>query len=522
MRRFRMSKKVVWMLSFEYEGVVKAGGLGAAVARYCRALAARGFSATVLIPSHGVRRQQRVESGWSGERRGVDGNTYPYSVGAETYIVDGVRVVSFRGLDQPTSRFLDSPEVYREPAEKASLYTRAVMHWAAEQPRLPDVVHSNDWTTALAGMALKMFSSERGAATPWVHTIHLLSSPSFPWHYASEQWSGLRSVLHRVVSAHGVYTTWVSDAWDSVGGNVDAFAALESDVLVSVSHGYAEGVVSRLGFVPREKVCVVYNSTDWELSRVDSWVRSVYGTGSRSALRPLVLRSLLAGLKSAEGSLDGCSLLVVSHGRLVWQKGFDTLLNALEHADPQVGVLILGLSSGDTAHEEYLKHLTQRYFGRAVVAREPVSPQLLQAVVYVANAAAVPSRYEPFGISSIEAQALGTPVVVSNVPGLSETVKNMEVDERGTALLVNPDDPRNLGQALTSVAWLTEAVDANQPALAGRAPLESVRRRFDRLRDVRMNAASWVDENFRERNTGEMLLHCYAKALQAALLRQSK
>ncbi|MCS6769080.1 MAG: glycogen/starch synthase [Candidatus Caldarchaeum sp.] len=508
----------VWMLSFEYEGFVKAGGLGAAVARYCRALAAAGVSTTVLIPSHG-RHRQSVSASWRGERRGVDGNIYPYSVGAEAFQMDGVRIVSFRGLDQPTSRFLDEAEIYREAPEKTSLYTRAVVEWARTQPKLPEVVHSNDWTTALAAMALKTMAFERRAGTAWVHTTHLISSPSFPWHYASEQWSGLRSIQHKIQSHNGFYSTWVSDAWDSVGGNVDAFAALESDVLVSVSYGYLETLLSRWGFAPRAKACVVHNSTDWSLSDVENYLKRSYGTVSRSKLRPVVLKTLWSSAKHVEGSLHLSRLLAVAHGRVVWQKGYDTLLNSLDYADPELGVLILGLPSGDTGHEDYLRRLTHQHYGRAALTLEPLPQQLIQSIVYAANVAAVPSRYEPFGISSIEAQALGTPVVAANVPGLSETVKKIE--EGGAAVFTAPDDAETLGRSLTSLAWLTESVDTENPRLADRAPLEFMRRLYPQFRSVRMNAVRWVDENFREKNTGEMLLKCYEKALETALQRVS-
>ncbi len=82
----------------------------------------------------------------------------------------------------------------------------------------------------------------------------------------------------------------------------------------------------------------------------------------------------------------------------------------------------------------------------------------------VANAAVFPSLYEPFGIVALEAMAARCPVVVTDVGGLREVVRNGE-----TGLIVHPDDPgalawgiietlRNRDQAAARTALAYQAV----------------------------------------------------------------
>jgi Glycogen synthase len=181
----------VYLLTFEYAGLVKVGGLGEAVRQYATALARRGVDVTVLMPSHG--RHLDPNRGFPlspldfrvcGDRRGLDGRPYPYCLGAEGTEVAGVKVVMFKGLDTATGLVFDRWYPYENVEEKAALFARAVVSYA-ERYGLPDLIHANDWHSGLAGIALRDYAERKGLAIPLVYTIHLSSGYSFPWHYTS-------------------------------------------------------------------------------------------------------------------------------------------------------------------------------------------------------------------------------------------------------------------------------------------------------------------------------------------------
>ena len=79
----------------------------------------------------------------------------------------------------------------------------------------------------------------------------------------------------------------------------------------------------------------------------------------------------------------------------------------------------------------------------------------------VADCAVFPSLYEPFGIVALEAMAAGTPVVVSDVGGLSEVV-----DMHETGIKVYPNDPRSLAwgilHTLKNPQWAAQRVQNAQ------------------------------------------------------------
>jgi glycosyltransferase involved in cell wall biosynthesis len=132
-------------------------------------------------------------------------------------------------------------------------------------------------------------------------------------------------------------------------------------------------------------------------------------------------------------------------GRLVEQKGFDLLLDALAQAGPELGGLDLVIA-GTGRDGPRLKNLTRelglegrvRWLG--VVARDR-----LVSLLKGAELVAVPSRAEPFGIIVLEAMAAGKPIVASRVGGIPEFAD-------GTAFLVPPGDSVALASGLLRLA----------------------------------------------------------------------
>jgi glycosyltransferase involved in cell wall biosynthesis len=136
---------------------------------------------------------------------------------------------------------------------------------------------------------------------------------------------------------------------------------------------------------------------------------------------------------------------VLGIGRLVPQKGFDTLLEAFARAELEALELRI---AGDGIERERLEARAQtlqlggrvRFLGS--VDRAEVARLVRDAAVF-----AFPSRGEPFGIALLEAMAGGVPAVAAAAGGIPELVRDGE-----NALLVPPDDPDALARALERVA----------------------------------------------------------------------
>lgn len=112
--------------------------------------------------------------------------------------------------------------------------------------------------------------------------------------------------------------------------------------------------------------------------------------------------------------------LIVFSGRLEWEKGVHTLLEAMPVLARQVPAARLVIA-GKGGKQSDLQDLARRLsLGRRVEFAGWLPEVDLHALIAAADIAVVPSLYEPFGLVALEAAALGTPVVVAETGGLAE------------------------------------------------------------------------------------------------------
>ncbi|OJZ75335.1 glycosyl transferase [Mycobacterium paraffinicum] len=141
---------------------------------------------------------------------------------------------------------------------------------------------------------------------------------------------------------------------------------------------------------------------------------------------------------------------VVSVGRLVPRKGFDTLIRALPRVPGAELVIVGGPGQADFADDPEAQHL-QRLAAELGVADRvrllgAVTRHEMPALLRSADVVACTPWYEPFGIVPLEAMACGVPVVATAVGGIRDTV----VDDV-TGRLVPPKDPAGLGDAIAAL-----------------------------------------------------------------------
>src|SRR5438445_507524 len=183
-----------------------------------------------------------------GHRTGTNGVWYKYLAGMEKGSREGVNFFLAKGLDSATSKWLDDPTIYDHETtfEKMSLLARTLGSYAeylismGRAGELPDLIHAHDWHTVPAAVLVKQSLQERGVIIPLVFTIHLLSGVALPWHYASEEWCGIRDVA-RSSRAGGkrVSTLKYSQIWQDVCHNsLEKFGCYTADYITSVSHTY--------------------------------------------------------------------------------------------------------------------------------------------------------------------------------------------------------------------------------------------------------------------------------------------
>lgn len=186
-----------------------------------------------------------------------------------------------------------------------------------------------------------------------------------------------------------------------------------------------EDVVRRYG-TPREKIRLVYNGVD--LARFHPDRRAVEGAKLRTEL----------GLAH-----DDCVVLFLGSG--YGRKGLDAALSAfseLARGRANARLVVVGYDSAQAQYERQAAQLGIADRTRFLGGRRDAETVYAASDLYV-----LPTHYDPFANSTLEALASGLPVVTTALNGASEL---LEEDESG-AVLARPDDREALHAAL--VAW---------------------------------------------------------------------
>jgi mannosylfructose-phosphate synthase len=161
-----------------------------------------------------------------------------------------------------------------------------------------------------------------------------------------------------------------------------------------------------------------------------------------------------------ELGFDGPVILAL--GRVAANKGYDLLLRAMPTVISRIPAarLLLAIGSteptpGETRQVDDLRHLAEELgIADQVVFRDYIPDEELADTYRAADVFALSSRYEPFGMTAVEAMACGTPTIVTTEGGLWEMVTwGLE------ALYANPLDCEAFGHALATVLLYPRVAD---------------------------------------------------------------
>ncbi len=157
-----------------------------------------------------------------------------------------------------------------------------------------------------------------------------------------------------------------------------------------------------------------------------------------------------------EWSLASDKITILLPGRLTYWKGQEKFIESLnilieDYNITNFQAVILGSDQGRKVYSKKLINLVERY-------------NLNKKVKFIQNCKEMPLAYsladvvvsasiepEAFGRVSVEAQAMGKPIVASNIGGSKETIINKK-----TGLLYKHDDPRELAKSLNTVIQLSQ------------------------------------------------------------------
>lgn len=195
------------------------------------------------------------------------------------------------------------------------------------------------------------------------------------------------------------------------------------------------------------------HQADWVLATCSDEVRELEAMGRRSRLSVVPCGVDVDKFRDVGPiAVRGNRKRIVSVGRLVPRKGFDTIIRAMPHIDATELVIVGGPDKAELDADPEAIRL-QRLAQRVGVADRVhlyggIEPDEMPMLLRSADVVAVTPWYEPFGIVPVEAMACGVPVIASAVGGMLDTV----IDDV-TGRLVPPKDPRAFAQAVQPLLW---------------------------------------------------------------------
>ena len=212
---------------------------------------------------------------------------------------------------------------------------------------------------------------------------------------------------------------------------------------------------------------LVARSADWVAAACTDEVFELMRMGRARTQISVVPSGVDLERFSTEGPVAPRGLLprIVSVGRLVPRKGFDTVIEALPTIPDAEYVIVGGPAPAHLDDDPEVRRLRAVAdalgVGGRVTFTGAVARHDMPALLRSADVVACTPWYEPFGIVPLEAMACGVPVVASAVGGMLDTVVN-DV----TGRLVSPRRPRECAEAVTAI--LRDSFLRRSLGLAGR------------------------------------------------------
>jgi starch synthase len=391
----------VLFTSAEFAPLVRVGGLAEATSGLVHELRSDGVDVEVVIPDYFDTQLTNETSitldvpEWAGPAMARNG---------VSEAAGHVTLIDVPGIQRPNPYVDDDGNGWPDNADRFFAFSVAVA--ALAELRDPDVVHCNDWHTALTFGFLPV-------EMPTVFTIHTLGYQG----WTSGGW--LDRIPHR------------SEAYERHGGtNPVAGAIALADRVIAVSPNYADEIRLPEGGSGLDKELIsmgdrlvgIRNGIDtgvWNPS-IDVHIEATF-TADAMAGKVACRQKLI----NKVAWMDTGAPVVGVVTRLVEQKGIDVLLDSVRYADLMPFRLVM-LGSGDRWLADYARHLADE-LPDTVAFHDGYDVAFGHEIFAGADLLAMPSRFEPCGLAQMQAMEYGTIPVVTAVGGLVDTV--IDADE---------------------------------------------------------------------------------------------
>lgn len=445
------SKKMqIVFASAECAPFVKTGGLGDVAGSLPAALVRAGAEVIVMVPKYATIKDEYkaqmehfsdfyVSLGWRNEYCGLEKLEH-----------DGV---TYMFIDNERYFARDYPYGFFDDGERFAFFSKAITESLQHLPAgfECDILHCNDWQTALAPVFLREFYQGLPLYDR-VKTVFSIHNVAFQGQFSDTVMEDILGVAHIPAAASQLRC-------DACSIDYMLGALRYADAITTVSPTYANEIQTPefgegLDGVLRERSYAlqgILNGIDVAGfdPATDKRIAANYTVDDRGG--KAVCKAKLQEELGLEVRDDRPLMVMVT--RLTRQKGLDLVMYALDRILAG-GVQVAVLGTGDRDYEDGLRYFQDKYPG-TMAARIEFDPALSQRMYAAADMFLMPSKFEPCGLSQIIAMRYGTLPIVRETGGLKDTViPYNEFTGEGTGFSFSNFNGDEMGDAVFRAARL--------------------------------------------------------------------
>ncbi|TFH01233.1 MAG: glycogen synthase GlgA [Calditrichales bacterium] len=429
-----MDQYKVWYLASEVSPFAKTGGLGDVTGAFPKALKNANQEVRVIMPKYKSINERKYIL-----REVIRLKEIPVTINGVT------RTINVKSAFLPDSKvqiyFIEIPELYgrsglytdsgtgkdfEDNAERFAFFCKGALETLKILSWRPDIIHCNDWQTALAPYYLKtMYKDDE-----FLHDIKTV----FTIHNFSYQGIFDKDIASNLEIAE----TDVNEgsAFEHSGNlNLMKGAITYSDVITTVSEAYAGEILSNPKFSyglekilqeKKDQFAGVINGVDYSVwsPGVDKFLPFKYSDADMAGKEQN--KQALLSRVNMEYSENTPVIGMIS--RIVEQKGYGILMDVMDEL-MGLNVQLVMLGTGDSNIEEKIQAFQKKY-PKQISLNQAFDETLAHMIEAGSDMFLMPSDYEPCGMNQMYSLKYGTIPVVNNVGGLKETITDYDMENK--------------------------------------------------------------------------------------------